>query len=628
MNVRISAIASVAVSLMTVGCGDGGVQTASPQQPTLAEMCTTSTMQKAMPTGVTVKDIPNLWTSLPAVFRATKGGVNLLAENALGDGAPAYCLVTGSFVTNSVTGKTANFAAGFPAADKWNGKYLQIGCGGNCGNVGESGAPNPAHLRAGFAVWQTDDGHVDGSIAATGTSLESDSSWAVSSPGVQNTDAVQDYLHRAVHTMAVLGQHATASAYNVQTVKRSYFMGCSDGGREAMVEATKYPLDFDGIVAGAPYNPRKNHPNFMTRALVQLRGTSAQLSGAQMKLVASAMTTACDAADGVTDGLIQNPNACNFNPRKDIPMCAAGAAGSDSCLSSDQIDSVAAIVSAARDQTGSILAAGWSPGTLADAADTAAFPSQPAAGPDPFGPQPYLTMFNDWAFSNYTLKNIVFNGDPKYDGRTTLGQTFGLSDPADPSTFHVTFPSQTTGAIQNAFLNGTWDDPAALAPFIQKGGKLFMYHGLTDPYLNANNTVTYYENLASAEGGFAALKKNVRLFLAPGMDHCQGGAGPNAFVSQYQQFSPTIPFDPQHDALASLDNWVGTGQAPDSIIATKYTDDDSTKPVSRTMPLCPFPAQAHYSGSGSPADAANWSCADGDNSMLRLGTAGTLAGMQ
>ncbi|WP_157379906.1 tannase/feruloyl esterase family alpha/beta hydrolase [Burkholderia ubonensis] len=630
-RLTVSAIATVPLALQ--GCGSGDVNSTSTVQLTLAQMCTTQAMQRVMPSGTVVKDIPNLLTYLPAKLRATSGGVNLLAENALGDGAPSYCLVTGSYVTNATTGKTANFAAVLPAPDKWNGKYLQIGCGGTCGSVFDAGTPEPAHVRAGFAIWQTDDGHVDGSIAAAGMSLEADSSWAVTADNAPNSDAIQDYLHRAVHSLAVMGQQATASVYQSQRVKRSYFLGCSDGGREAMVEATKYPADFDGIVAGAPYNMRESNLNFMTRALVQLRGASAQLSAGQIKMVGNAMTTACDAADGTVDGLVQNPNACNFNPRRDIPQCAAGSAPSDSCLTSDQIDSVSAITSAARDETGAVVAAGFPATTLAAgmAASQMIFPTSPAAGPDPFGPQPYLTSFTDWSLSNYTLRNMVYLGSPNYNGRTTLGQTFGLLNQSDPSTFHATFPANTVSAIQNALKNGIWDTPTDLSAFVNKGGKLFLYHGLNDPLLSANNTIKYFEDVAAVQGGYQKLGENARLFLAPGMEHCAGGSGPNALVNQYNApgffINPPVPFDPQHDALAAIDSWVQDNSPPNSIIATKFVNDDATQGIARTMPLCPFPAKAHYSGSGSVTDAANWSCSTDDMSMLTSGASGQAAGL-
>jgi len=633
MNNKLSGLMlTIAVLLTTIlGAGCSGDPSTTKAQPTLAQMCTSSAMQAIMPAGVTVKDIPNLLSYLPAQIRETKSGVVLIGENELGDSAPPYCVVTGSFVTNSATGKTANFAAVFPAADKWNGKYLQIGCGGTCGNVFDAGTPVPAHLRSGYAVWQTDDGHVDGSLAAIGSSVEADSSWAVKSPGVADTDAIDDYLNRAVHTLSVVGRQATASLYSARSVSKSYFLGCSDGGREGMVEATQFPQDFDGIIAGAPYNMPEANLNFMTRALAQLRASDAALSDAQAELVSQAVAN-CDSADGVADSLVQNPNMCTFIPRRDLPVCAAGQAASGTCLTSHQIDAVTAILAAVRDTNGAVIAAGW-PAQIFGQTEASAlvFPSAPVAGPDPFGPQPYLTMFNDWSLSNYTIRNLVYAGASDYDGRTTLGQTFVLSDASDPSTFHIEFPQSVASTIASALAKGAWDDPTAMSNFIARGGKLIMYHGLTDPMLNPNNSIRYYENLAASHGGYGALQQNVRLFLAPGMNHCAGGDGPNAFVSQYNApgyfSSPQVPFDAEHDALAALDAWVENGRTPKTLTAAKYKDDTLSEGITRTMPLCPFPAKATYSGSGAVDDAANWSCIEGDTSMLGKASAGVTAGM-
>jgi feruloyl esterase len=353
-------------------------------------MYTQASIQRIMPPGAVVKDIPNALTFLPQAMRTTKNGTVVVAENALGDGAPAYCVVTGSFVTNKASGKTANFGAVLPAPGKWNGKYLQFGCGGNCGSVFESGPPTLAHSRSGYAMWHTDDGHVDRSIAEKGLSIEGDPTFAVKAPGVPAADALDDYLYRAVHSLAIFGKQATASLYGSAKVDRSYFLGCSGGGREAMVEATRYPEDFDGILAGAPYEPPTAHINFMTRQLVQLRSPATALNEVRVQLVAKAAAS-CDTSDGVSDGLDQIPNACEFNARAAVPLCKPGQAGSGRCLTQAQAESVSAILSAARDTTGNIVAAGWSPAMLTSSESPFyVFPSTPLTltGPDPFGPEP------------------------------------------------------------------------------------------------------------------------------------------------------------------------------------------------------------------------------------------------
>lgn len=609
-------------------CSGGGRTPAA----SLAEMCTPAEIQSILPSGATVKDIPNMLTALPAAMRATKGGIVLIEANAFGDGAPAYCVATGSFVTNSDTKKTANFGAIFPAPGAWNGKYLQIACGGNCGSVFDAGIPTPAHVRAGFAIWHTDDGHVDRAIAESGFSVEADSSWAVMSPGVPNIDALEDFLHRAVHSLAQLGPKATAALYGAEKVQRSYLLGCSDGGREGMVEATRYPDDFDGIVAGAPYSIVRANFSFMKRQLVQFRTPGAELSQAQVDLVAKAVVAVCDLSDGVADGLVQAPNACNFDLRKSVGICPANQPGAN-CLTTEQMESVEAFLSPVSDGAGNTITSGWSPVVFKSPESFSyLFPAPALPGPDPFGPEPYLTMFTDWSIGNYTLRNQGFAGANDYDGRTSLGMTFGLANGSDLASYQARVPSSTVERVAAAVKTGLWDDPRTMSAFVSKGRKLIMYHGMEDALLNPNDTVRYYQALAANQGGYGELQNNVRLFMAPGVNHCIGGPGPNAFVNHYNApnfFSgPPVPFDASHDALAALDAWVDKGVAPQSIIATKYTDNDAKKPVQRTMPLCPFPSVAQYRGTGSINDAANWSCSPGNVSLLEQGLAGIRAGMQ
>jgi feruloyl esterase len=398
------------------------------------------------------------------------------------------------------------------------------------------------------------------------------------------------------------------------------------------VEATHYPDDFDGIVAGAPYSIVRANFSFMRRQLVQFRSPGAQLSQAQVDLVAKAAVAAYDAADGVADGLVQTPNACNFDIRKSVALCPVNQPGAD-CLTSEQMESVEAFLNPVSDDTGKTITSGWSPVVFNSPESVAyLFPATPLAGPDPFGPEPYLTMFTDWSIGNYTLRNEGFAGASDYDGRTSLGMTFGLADASDLASYQARLPSSTVERVAAAVKAGLWDDPRAISAFVSKGRKLIMYHGMEDALLNPNDTVRYYQALAANQGGYGPLQNNVRLFMAPGVNHCIGGPGPNAFVNQYNApnfFSgPPVPFDASHDALAALDAWIDKGIAPQSIVATKYTDNDATKPVQRTMPLCPFPSVAQYGGNGSVNDASNWSCSPSNMSLLEQGLAGIRAGMQ
>jgi hypothetical protein len=178
----------------------------------LQSLCTPEVMRRYAPRGVVIKPIPNL---NPAVVlpKTSRHGVTYFPANALNDGAPQYCLVTGSVTTNASTGKTANFGAALPGIRAWSRRFLVEGCGGTCGDVFDSGPPAPAILRRGYAVWTTDDGHVDSGYADNGLPIGADTDWALKSAGKPNPDALIDYAYRAVHTVAAVGKTFTENFY-------------------------------------------------------------------------------------------------------------------------------------------------------------------------------------------------------------------------------------------------------------------------------------------------------------------------------------------------------------------------------------------------------------------------------
>jgi feruloyl esterase len=224
----------------------------------------------------------------------------------------------------------------------------------------------------------------------------------------------------------------------------------------------------------------------------------------------------------------------------------------------------------------------------------------------------------------------VYAGAADYSGTSTLGYSFGYGASSDLSSFYATLPIATVQKFRKGLEGGDWTSLNGLDGFIAGGRKLIMAHGLSDSALNANNTVRYYRSLAGAKGGYGELQKNVRLFLAPGVQHCGYGPGPDGFLKLYNTpgwfLSPDVPFDSQHDALAALIAWVENGTPPKSIVATKYADEAETSVV-RTLPLCPFPAEAAYKGTGSIDEATNWTCPETDTRMLNIGLTGVRAGM-
>jgi hypothetical protein len=592
--------------------------------------CTTASLRAAAAPGTTIADITNLG---PAGMPKTLQGAVDIPANALGDGAPEYCFVTGSVVTNPKTGKTANFAAALPTKADWNGKFLFEGCGGNCGTVFFSKPPAGA-LRRGYPVFATDDGHVAKIGPSERLWRQSETSWAITAPGKRDEDTTADFFYRAVHSVVAAGKALTRKYYGAVKLSYAYYQGCSDGGREGMVELDRYPADFDGIIAGDPYFDIGGEiVNSLAGIQVQLRSAGAALSPALLSQVDKIVMAKCDAADGVTDGLIQNPAQCSFDPAKDLPKC--GAAGGGQCFSQDQINSLSAMLSAVTDPDGKIVYPGYSVSNLNDAGPYVdnleywlGMPTPPDGllGPDPWSRNP-AGQPQSWYWSSQTIRYLIYADEPGFDALKTPGIEFKASGGGPIGGFHAIIPKATLARLQSRSAAGDGDDPAAAAAFLRQGRKLIMYSGFADGDITPYRTTLYYRALAKLQGGYGNLQANARLFMVPGMAHCGGGPGPNFFG---QSFAPPpragASDGPENDVIAALESWVEKGRAPQSIVATKYADDNPTHPVQRTMPLCPFPAMARYKGSGDVKDAGNWACPADDKGLLEIGPAGHEAG--
>ena len=587
--------------------------------------CTASALRAAAPAGMVIKDIPDIG---PSGMPQTAQGVVDVPENALGDGAPEYCFVAGSVTTNPQTGKTANFAAALPAKTQWNGKFMFAGCGGNCGTVFLA-KPSAAVLRKGYPLFATDDGHIAGSAPAERLWKFSETGWAASS-GHRNEDAVTDFLYRAVHAVVVAGKELTRNYYAAPTLRHAYYQGCSDGGREGMVELARFPTDFDGVIAGDPYfDIGAEIVNSLVGIQVQLRSPRAALTHAQLSQIDHIVAASCDAADGVSDGLIQNPAQCAFDPQRDLPRCAADKAG-EQCFTQDQINSFSAIVSAVTNTAGKIVYPGYPVSDLNDgepSTDNLAYwlgflsPPDSLQGPEPWtsapGNQPQA-----WYWATQTLRYLIYADASNFNALTTPGIVFQGRGVTPDDGFHAVIPASTLARLQENSAAGNGDVPAASAEYFRQGRKLILYHGFSDGDITPFRTTQYYRSLAKAHGGYAVLQKSARLFMVPGMAHCGGGPGPNAFG---QLWAPD-PAGPDSDILVALENWVEKGAAPQSIVATKFEHDNPKGPVLRTMPLCPFPAMARYKGTGDIHAAANWSCPADDRRLLEAGQAGRAAG--
>jgi feruloyl esterase len=436
---------------------------------------------------------------------------------------PAFCRVAATLRPSSDS--DIKIEVWMPASG-WNGKFEAEGNGGWAGVVS---IPQMASaVRRGYATASSDTGHV----GPTG-------SFALGHP-----EKLADFGYRAVHEMTVKAK-AIIAAYYDGAPKLSYWNGCSSGGREGLKEAQKFPADFDGIIAGAP-------ANYWTHLVTQSiwvgqavhQEEASFIPQSKYKLIHDAAIQACDARDGVKDGVIENPARCKFDPA--VLQCKAGDAAT--CLTSAQVEAARKIYApAANPRTKEIIFPGLMPGSEMAWAGLA-------------GPQP-LSIATDH------FKYVVFN-DPNWDYKKLNFDTdVALADKVDNSTINAIDPN--------------------LKAFFGRGGKILQYHGWNDQLISPLNSVNYYKSVQDAMGGASKLKDNYRLFMVPGMNHCAGGDGPS-------NFSP----------LKALEDWVEKGIAPEKIIASHMTDG---KP-DRTRPLCPYPQAAVYKGSGSTDEAANFAC--------------------
>jgi feruloyl esterase len=400
-----------------------------------------------------------------------------------------------------------------------------------------------------------------------------DAGWLRTPDGKRDKTKMVDFLYRAAHDVTVTGKRL-AQAYYAAPVQHAYFDGCSTGGRMAMMEAERYPSDFDGIIAG---DPAMDYHSTLLRFSVEkaaLSSPAAYLSPDTLRMVDKIVTARCDAIDGATDGLVQNPAAC---PIKASDLVCHGGATSD-CLSPEQAAVLQSYTSPVHDRHGRFLYPGWAITNLSgprgasywSIGDTAPDLKQPEA---PWGDNTDAAP-RGWTFARQALSFWMGMGPEQ--------SMLGLDIDAKTNTAG----DKLVAALDKTYGPAETKNPAKMLPFIKQGRKLIMYHGTSDPAIPAARSILFYNDLSTALHGMA--QANVRLFLVPGMQHCSGGIGPDQF-----------------DTLSAIEAWVEHGKAPDAIPAS--TKSDSTAPHS--LPLCPYPRQARYSGSGALTDAANWACA-------------------
>jgi len=448
-------------------------------------------------------------------------------------GVPTHCEVLATI--SPVPGSKIGAVYRLPA--QWNGKVLGIGGGGFAGNVRAEAAADG--LTRGYAVIQNDLGHSSGNAL--------DPSFAIDASGKRNVEGIVDFGHRATHLATVVGKQVAARFYGREP-ERAYWQGCSTGGRQGLAEVQRYPDDYDGVIAGAPVYTPLTYANAMLRVQMFHARPESNLKPEQVPLIRDAVLAACDMNDGVADGILTDPRTCTWDPSA-LQCSASGAAGA-TCLSAAQVETVRKAYAGVKMSDGRFAAMPLMRGGESDwVARMIGTPNQPR-GVNALLGAPFMAY--------------IAVGDAKYDFMTF----------APERDFRV-----LDGGIAAAEVH---QQNPNIAPFVQGGGKLLLWHGFNDPGPSPLSTIAYYE---AALDTVPAARSNVRLLLAPGVLHCGGGSGPDRF-----------------DALTALEHWVEHGLAPASLLATKQGS-----PLSR--PLCAYPALPRYKGAGDPNDAASFECA-------------------
>jgi hypothetical protein len=464
---------------------------------------------------------------------------------------PQFCRVAG--VLTPTSDSHILFEVWLPESG-WNSKYLQVGCGGYCGAVQYSSMAEP--LRRGYVVGSTDDGNQGD---------PHDTSWGVGHP-----QKVVDFGYRAIKVTTDVAKDLIF-AFRNSGPQHSYFQGCSDGGREALMEAQRYPQDFDGIIAGSPGNYWTHLATGWAYNIAALQGiSSGNLSQSDLDTLSTSMLAQCVGKDGglSTDQFLNNPRACRFDPKK-------------LSLSKDKIEAIEKIFSGPR---------GIFPGYRDGGAEANSFVDWPAWLTTGFGSDGGLQK----SFAISTFTNLVF---PNSGWTPTSFTAVENAEQAD----------KKLGAILNSI------DPD-LRAFQSHGGKLLQYAGWSDSAISPQNDVDYF-HAVNHEMGEENAQQFYRLFMVPGMAHCYGGPGPNAFGQATGPNGPN-PSDPAADILSALDSWVVNRRVPDQITATKYVNDDPTQGVAFQRPLCAFPKIAKYSGKGSQTAASSFECVRPDGERL------------
>lgn len=471
-------------------------------------------------------------------------GPGVVPNGASRKDMPAFCRLSG--ILHPTSDSVIHFEVWLPQQAAWNGRILNIGNGGFAGSIDYRQMAN--NVQHGYATAGSDAGH---------QAEAEDASWAYHHP-----EKIVDFGYRAVHLTALRSKDVVKAFYG-KPQTTAYFDACSDGGREALMEAQRFPEDYDGILAGAPANNWVHMVSAgITLAKVTTLNPTAYISSMKLPAINRASLAACDAQDGLTDGIVSNPAACHFDPA--VLLCKG--ADDVSCLTSPQIGSMRAFYGGGHDSAGKEIFPGLLPGD-----------ENP--------------VWHDWLLGNAPAGSNYVTGFFRY-------MVYG-----DPTWQALTANSAEALKLATERVGKDIDatDPN-LKPFATRGGKLMIYHGWNDPAISPWNSVNYYKQVQQTIG-VSQSEAMLRLYLVPGMEHCLNGPGPNVLG----QLSLPGANGDGTGALDLLQMWVEKGQAPGIVLAAKITGTREA-PIRNVRPLCSYPQEAKYDGKGDPKVPGSFSC--------------------
>lgn len=519
---RTTLAASIVCALATTGCGDGSVDGPG-----------------SSPSGsIACAELPARFVSGQTERVEIASATEVPAQ---GD-KPAYCDVRGTIKGN------VKFAVYLPR--DWNGRFQMVGNGGKAGSI--SLADMETAMKAGYASASTDTGHDASMPAQSGARFGFDQEFG---------DEMEiDFGYRAVHLTAVVSKEIVAAHYG-REIAYSYWNRCSTGGRQGMMEAQRYPDDFDGYLVGAPvydYTRQQLSAPALLQHLYKsgIPGPS-ELPYGKLKLLNDIVYQGngedfegCDAIDGLEDGIIRNPLACTFDPERHLPRCADGDDG-DACFTPGELAAIQGVYAGRPDVNVLPLPpgteftdGGWGTWFIASGAGV---PQLHTIMADAFQ---YLLFEPDRPEFDY-LRDLDWSKDPLLMDKAK--QTYNATD-------------------------------ADLRAFAAAGKKIIMYHGWGDPGVNPRGTLQYRQNVEAVFGNAEKVDEFYKLYMVPALGHCRGGQGHNAI-----------------DWMTALSAWVEEGKAPEAIVGTRPSDGS-------TRPQCPYPLEAVYDGVGDPNQASSFSC--------------------